>query len=428
MLRSRGMRAATRLLAWLMVSGVALASVACTPSGGGGSHGGASGAGGGAEGGSAGMGGSCDGSLGGASAGELALPPLTGSHLIGVQRRTLTDTSREEEATSVSGDSRRITVKFWYPSDSCSTAPRAPYTTPTEAQYYQPVSMNGAPSGWQEGIHTNSRDAPALEPGASRFPIVIMSHGFKNVREAYTSFAEQLASHGFVVAAISHAYDTEVTEFSEGDYATFAPAFGKLPPPNQTLDSHIEVWVQDAKFVLNELAKLHLNDEQGYFTGRLDLENVGIFGHSYGGATAARACIEDARFDAGMNMDGTFFGPNRENGGEKVPKPFAIFVASNHPPGDLTMKGTFSLSSPAYELTLADSGHGTFSEERFVFEHVFPSKTADTTHFGTLEPGRALEVIEAYTVAFFEQYLAGKSSTLLDGPSADFPEVEVASH
>jgi hypothetical protein len=41
-----------------------------------------------------------------------------------------------------------------------------------------------------------------------------------------------------------------------------------------------------------------------------------------------------------------------------------------------------------------------------------------------LLPGRrGHEIINAYTLAFFDHYLKGRSSPLLAGPSAEFPEV-----
>ena len=37
-------------------------------------------------------------------------------------------------------------------------------------------------------------------------------------------------------------------------------------------------------------------------------------------------------------------------------------------------------------------------------------------------------IVNAYALAFFDRHLAGKPAPLLDGPSADFPEITVVSH
>jgi hypothetical protein len=41
---------------------------------------------------------------------------------------------------------------------------------------------------------------------------------------------------------------------------------------------------------------------------------------------------------------------------------------------------------------------------------------------GQIDPRRAHEIINAYTLAFFDQYLRGKPSPLLAAPSPSFPE------
>ena len=42
---------------------------------------------------------------------------------------------------------------------------------------------------------------------------------------------------------------------------------------------------------------------------------------------------------------------------------------------------------------------------------------------GAIDPTRAVEITNAYLVAFFDRYLAGAPSALLGGPSSDYPEV-----
>ena len=67
------------------------------------------------------------------------------------------------------------------------------------------------------------------------------------------------------------------------------------------------LWTQDVSFILNRLEQLNKQDEQDRFTGRLDLERIGMFGHSYGGATAPR-CAEGFSYQGAINMDGTLYG------------------------------------------------------------------------------------------------------------------------
>ena len=41
-------------------------------------------------------------------------------------------------------------------------------------------------------------------------------------------------------------------------------------------------------FVLNQIEKLNQSDKDNRFTGRMDTSRIGMFGHSYGGATVRK--------------------------------------------------------------------------------------------------------------------------------------------
>ena len=77
-------------------------------------------------------------------------------------------------------------------------------------------------------------------------------------------------------------------------------------------------------FVLNELEKLNKNDRKNLFINRMDLNQIGMFGHSYGGATAVQMLMKDDRIKAAVNMDGTLYGEKIEETG--VEKPLMILM------------------------------------------------------------------------------------------------------
>lgn len=51
-------------------------------------------------------------------------------------------------------------------------------------------------------------------------------------------------------------------------------------------------------------ARLNASDPSGRFLGRLNLQRVGVFAHSLGGATALQFCHDDPRCKAGIDVDG----------------------------------------------------------------------------------------------------------------------------
>ncbi|MGK7917054.1 MAG: alpha/beta fold hydrolase [Prochloraceae cyanobacterium] len=119
-------------------------------------------------------------------------------------------------------------------------------------------------------------------------PLVIISHGFGGARENFIYLAKHLASHGLAVAIPEHV----------GSNLTYRQAAfrGKL---NQ-LFSPIEYLARprEISFLLDELEGLLEREPQ--WKKRINLEQVGIVGHSLGGTTAlslAGAEINTARLE-----------------------------------------------------------------------------------------------------------------------------------
>jgi pimeloyl-ACP methyl ester carboxylesterase len=91
-------------------------------------------------------------------------------------------------------------------------------------------------------------------------------------------------------------------------------------------DTLVRWWTADCRFVLDQLEQLNASDPSGTFRGRLDLERVGMFGHSLGGATALLLCHDDPRCKAGVNVDGAPIGRVIADG---ITQPF-MFVLGDH--------------------------------------------------------------------------------------------------
>ena len=70
-----------------------------------------------------------------------------------------------------------------------------------------------------------------------------------------------------------------------------------------------------------------------------------------------------------------------------------------------------------YSVTIAGTNHGNFSDLTLFYR---PNENQ-------IDPKRAHRIINAYTLAFFDQYLRGKDSDLLRRAPASFPEVSLRS-
>ncbi len=106
------------------------------------------------------------------------------------------------------------------------------------------------------------RDA-SPDPGIAPYPLVIVSHGYTGSRFLMTYLTENLASKGYVVAAIDH------TESTFRDANKFTSTL-----LNRSLD---------VLFVLNEMARLGATGSDSFLAGLVDANNTGIVGYSMGG-------------------------------------------------------------------------------------------------------------------------------------------------
>jgi dienelactone hydrolase len=276
---------------------------------------------------------------------------------------------------------------------------------------------------WEQLVVLHARANAPLATAGGRLPVVIFSHGMTMLRDLYVSYLEDLASWGFVVAAISHTYDSSAVEYSDGvvglntTYWTTNPS---NPAPAEA-DAHIAVWVADARFVADQLTTWNASDPLSRFTGRLDLDKLGMFGHSYGGATAGEACFADPRFKAGANFDGNFFSPARATGGRAVSQPFMIQLAASNQYHDTSFDSFFGKLQIGYQVTIADSVHMDYSDYSLIVKQ-FASASPAMKWFGSGDYLRILAVSRAYNLAFFKKHLRGDPQPLLDGSSPSFPE------
>jgi|AGSF01.1.fsa_nt_gi Predicted dienelactone hydrolase len=104
------------------------------------------------------------------------------------------------------------------------------------------------------------------------YPVIVISHGLASDRSRFENLARHLTSYGFAVAVPQH---------PGSDYQQFQLLLKgevkDLFEPEQFIDRP-----KDITALLNHLEKLNSSD----FNDQLDLQNVGVVGHSLGGYTA----------------------------------------------------------------------------------------------------------------------------------------------
>lgn len=357
-----------------------------------------------------------------------SLPAPTGHRAAGTVRLHLVDRSRIDQ-TSPNGGFRELMVQVWYPATDTHEFPSTPYLTPLAAAHFLTVT-HPTPPGTTLPPTTGHAGAPVDRRHGPR-PVVLYSPGGFNDASMDTGLVEDLVSHGYVVVTMDDTNESPEVEFPGGRLVvgTFGP---------DTVDHSVaaqQIRAADARFVLDELTVLnHGGNPDAEHTalpaglaGSLDLSRVGMFGWSIGGAASAQAMHDDPRIKAGINLDGTFWGPLAQQG---VNRPFLLMTGSEHTEQNDPTLGAFLAAStgPKLHLALANSQHASFSD----FEELVPelasalglSSDDVAAIVGTIGTKTAVADERVYIRAFFDKYLRDRDSHLLDGPSPRFPDIQ----
>lgn len=253
-------------------------------------------------------------------------------------------------------------------------------------------------------------EADGVEP-----PTILFSGALATSRYLYNLLAAGIAEYGYRVITVDHPYDTDIVEFTSGDIVL------GLNLSDAQIPLAADTRGQDLAFVAQQFVKAE------YRGPCLQVRRVVVLlGHSLGGAGALNA-LNSSPFAGAINLDGSVLGNVTETG---TGKPVVFF---SHTGKNITTDDTWEAIWPKFtgfkkqlELT-GGSEHYTFSDLPMVAKglgltaHDLPEAIAEV--IGTLNADRTMEIISAYVDDFFGSLLEGKNMSLLEGPSAAYPEV-----
>ena len=371
------------------------------------------------------------------------LPKPTGNFTVGICAYHWIDTSRLETRTSDQAHPyRELMVKAWYPAE-VSALQASPYATAlldfdrkSNKTLHQKIDL--LLSGFERPIYAYYALLAPIARVDQLFPIIIFSHGFGVPDDLYTTHCAELASHGYVVFSINHTYDCVFVDFPDGRRLLQipSPAIESILEETKWLDTHIETWISDVQFVLNQITKESQNN-QSQFYSKLDLDHIGMFGHSLGGSTAIQCCRRDERLRAGCSLDGYLRGPDFA---KSFKKPFmfmramagindqiksipAVFKPQEQEEAkkylaERVLSGldefAKSMGNDVCIINLEHAYHDTFTDLTILkYASPYPRKF---NYFGTGEyNGYSMTcTINSYLVAFFDKYLKAIPSETLD--------------
>lgn len=355
------------------------------------------------------------------------LPPATGTYPVATTTMYLIDNGRSEIWSDTPGP-RELVLQLWYPA--------APEGDEETAVYLPELDQAGPVVAAQFNLppfllnHVNLakldiiQDAPVANNGP--FPLAIFAHGLTGLRVQNTTMARELASHGYIVAALDHTYGNAITVFPDGRTILYDPCriFSVLPDcATNYVDGMplVAQWTADLNFLLDTM-EMWQATPGNRFGAALDLERIGVFGHSTGGGTAVSFCQQDTRCDALVGLDAWVLPvpPERVEDGLRVP---ALFISTPGWLGDENRargEAILAATQPDHlDLRLANTAHFDFTDIVLL-----TPLTPQLGISGSIDSTYSLGIQNEYLLAFFDRTLRQMPSPILDQPSP-YPELTI---
>lgn len=389
----------------------------------------------------------------------LTLPVLPGAYPVGRVIYDWIDSSRIDSAAPRPGVKRELMVWIWYPAgrgtDASRPAPYLPDPLARRVRAMQGFVMGELFTSDPSAVRTHSVEQTNLvgrsggAGGTARYPVVLMNSGIGALAADYTTYAESLAAAGYIVVGCDRPYSTFVVAFPNGRVVQRSAAGHPSEagdPAN--FDRLVRYWSRDEHFILDKLQELDKDDPSGRFTGRIDLDHVGVLGHSFGGATAMQFSVDDPRCKAAVNLDGQPFGSvvttgtskpllvlTGEHGREpdsvtgKIMGRIARIVRGPRIDGDsgdsVRARGDSGVMMPVvraghYWYEVRGAYHFNFSDMALTKEK-WLARIAGAT--GSIGSRRGLEVTAGCLRTFFDVYLKGAPKGVLDSLGGRYPEL-----
>jgi dienelactone hydrolase len=303
----------------------------------------------------------------------------TGSYKVTTAKYTWNDTSRVDEFSQTE-ESRALTVEFWYPENAETT-----------------------------------------------YPLVVFSHGaFGFSGSNYSTYAE-LASNGYIVASIGHTYQAFYTMDTKGkltivnnDFINKAAEINAVHNTQNegeiynTTKEWMKLRTDDENFVLDMILAECKNGRNDSLFSIIDMEKIGLMGHSLGGASSAQIGRERNDIDAVIVLDGTMLGEEIAFENNRIvlnntpyPIPLLNVYAEDHYTNSKELVGetynNFYATKNAvcaYETVFKDAGHLNFTDLP-----LFSPTLAKMLGVGTIDERYCIETMNEIVLEFFDSYL-----------------------
>jgi len=357
----------------------------------------------------------------------FSLPEPTGSYSVGTEMVQV-ETQLDELFTEDPNDKRELMLKVWYPSEAdVSSLEGEKYAADASRAGF--ATKYGLPAGALNYLdHVETYAYSGIPASDKAFPILIFSHGYGSRAHGYYALLSEMASQGYVIVNMNHTYESLGVTLPDGSEKYFDYAYqqkiadGSMDVVQPLIDAFKEGksyeerhpvvrqasldyfegrvqdrWAEDMIVALNQLESWNA---EGPLKGKLDLDKIGVFGHSVGGGSAGNLAMKDRRIKAAVNLDGIQWG-------EKIDTTYAIpylYVSADWPAEHEDINSHVYRKKSTdyfYETKLLQSGHPNFMDIPFMI----PVQSLAGT--GEIDPYQGTEIVTQLVTSFFDRHLKG---------------------
>ena len=231
-----------------------------------------------------------------------------GPYAVGTMSYDLTDESRTELYGDRKGESRKIRIQLWYPTNDDALGEVAPWIEDGTIVPRGLMKRFNAPFFVYDHItlidSNSTTDAP-LRDDIQSMPVVIISHGWTGFRNLHTDLGEMFASMGYLAISIDHTYGSVGLVFDDGETAPLdsmaLPQRGDDDSFSEYAGNLVGTYSGDTGTVINHLA--YLDAFSDIFKGHINMDLIGVIGHSTGGGGVVKQAIENPMIDAVVGLD-----------------------------------------------------------------------------------------------------------------------------
>ncbi|XP_008574194.1 PREDICTED: platelet-activating factor acetylhydrolase [Galeopterus variegatus] len=229
------------------------------------------------------------------------------------------------------------------------------------------------PANWNAPLRTGEK-----------YPLIIFSHGLGAFRTIYSAIGIDLASHGFIVAAVEHRDGSASATYYFND--------------ESTAEIGNKSWLY-LKTVKQEDEEIPVRNEQD----SIDRNKTAVIGHSFGGATVIQALSTDQRFRCGIALDAWML-PVGDEVYSRIPQPL-FFINSErfqYPANIIKMKKCYLPGKERKMITVRGSVHQNFVDFTFATGRIIGYIL---TLKGDIDSNVAIDLINKASLAFLQKHL-----------------------